>query len=324
MLKVDMYTDGSCLKNPDGPGGYGVIVRYEKNGKLYEKKMSSGYENTTNNRMEVTAVIKGLELMPANSEIIVHSDSKYLVDAITKNWVKKWESLNWDRGVNGGPVKNVDLWKDLLKAMQSHKVKFEWVKGHNGNPLNELCDKMAVEAAKTQKAFYYEGYVKENNCGNEIEEKLRKRKNIHIDFSQVNWKESDVEKEIKKNSTFIIIPFGSYDGGESKTGKYTILIMYDAFHKIYRNSVNNCKSVNEVVLKGILETLDRIRYKKKEIVIISAMALGFSNPVKSANKEMISRICEMADAMECRIKVLEIKNGMKGLKKIFRDYEALS
>ena len=162
MNEIIMYTDGSCLKNPDGPGGCAVILLYDKNGKPYEKRKSIPNESTTNNKMEIMAVITGLQMVLEPSDIKIYSDSKYVVDAFHKKWVQKWQRINWDRGENGGVVKNVDLWKKLLSLLEPHTYQFFWVKGHQGNQYNELCDQMAVEAAKSQKGKYYEGVVRED------------------------------------------------------------------------------------------------------------------------------------------------------------------
>lgn len=134
---VEIYTDGSSRGNP-GPGGYGVILK--GGGKV--KEISQGYKHTTNNRMELLAVIVGLEsLKKDNAEVIVFSDSKYVVDAVEKGWVFDWEKKGFAK------KKNPDLWKRFLKIYRKHKVKFEWVKGHNEHPENERCDQLAVTAA---------------------------------------------------------------------------------------------------------------------------------------------------------------------------------
>lgn len=131
---IELFTDGASSGNP-GPGGYGVILRA---GKHY-KELSAGYRKTTNNRMELLAVIVGLEAIkkPAQ-QIMVYSDSKYVIDAIQKGWVYGWVQ----KGFNG--KKNKDLWLRLLPLLKIHQVKFEWVKGHNGHPENERCDQLAV------------------------------------------------------------------------------------------------------------------------------------------------------------------------------------
>ncbi len=147
MSKVQIYTDGSARGNPDGPGGYGVVLHFtDSSGHLHEKTISAGYIKTTNNRMELMAAIVGLEALNRPCEVDLYSDSKYLTDAFNQHWIDNWVANNWVRG-KSGPVKNIDLWERLLKAKAPHKVNFIWVKGHAGHPQNERCDKMAVAAA---------------------------------------------------------------------------------------------------------------------------------------------------------------------------------
>ncbi len=149
-MKVDIYTDGAARGNPDGPGGYGVVLQYvDKDGQLHEKELSQGYTRTTNNRMELLAAIRGLEALKTPCEVNLYSDSKYLVDAFNQHWIDSWVAKGWKRGKNE-PVKNPDLWKYLLKVMEPHRVNFIWVKGHNGHPLNERCDVLATTAADGQ------------------------------------------------------------------------------------------------------------------------------------------------------------------------------
>ena len=146
-MKVEIYTDGAARGNPDGPGGYGTVLRYtDSKGEVHEKELSQGYIKTTNNRMELLAAIRGLEALKTPCEVDLYSDSKYLVDAFNQKWIDGWIAKGWKRGKNE-PVKNLDLWKALLKAMEPHKVNFIWVKGHNGHPLNERCDVLATTAA---------------------------------------------------------------------------------------------------------------------------------------------------------------------------------
>ena len=145
-MKVTLYTDGSARGNPKGPGGYGAVLHYvDRNGTLHEREYSAGYKKTTNNRMELMAVIAGLEALTKPCEVEVISDSKYVTDAFNKNWIDGWLRKNW-KGASG-PVKNVDLWKRLLKAKAPHQVSFTWVKGHAGHPENERCDMLATGAA---------------------------------------------------------------------------------------------------------------------------------------------------------------------------------
>ena len=145
MKKVKIYTDGACLGNP-GIGGYGAILKY--NG--HKKEISGGYENTTNNRMEITAVIEALKLLKEPCDITIYSDSQYVCNAITKGWAKNWEAKGWMRNKKE-PALNADLWKKLLELIENHKVELVWVKGHAGHPENERCDALAVEAAKSLK-----------------------------------------------------------------------------------------------------------------------------------------------------------------------------
>ena len=147
-MNVEIYTDGAARGNPDGPGGYGVVLHYtDTQGNLHEKELSQGYVRTTNNRMELMAAIAGLEALKTPCNVTLYSDSKYLVDAFNQNWIDGWIRKGWKRGKNE-PVKNPDLWKRLLKAKEDHNVTFVWVKGHNGHPLNERCDELATTAAE--------------------------------------------------------------------------------------------------------------------------------------------------------------------------------
>jgi ribonuclease HI len=146
-LKVTIYTDGSARGNPDGPGGYGVILHYvDGKGILHESTRSAGYKKTTNNRMELMGVIAGLESLNRPCSVEIVSDSKYVTEAFNQKWIDNWIKNGW-RKADKKPVLNVDLWKRLLDAAKSHDLKFTWVKGHAEHPENERCDKMAVEAA---------------------------------------------------------------------------------------------------------------------------------------------------------------------------------
>ena len=143
--KVKIYTDGACANNP-GKGGYGVVLMYEKqDGTVVQKKLSKGFEMTTNNRMELLAVVDALNSLKTSCEIELYSDSKYVVDAINQKWIDSWQEKNWKLNTKN-PVKNIDLWQKLLVAMKPHAIKFIWVKGHASNEYNNLCDKLAVEA----------------------------------------------------------------------------------------------------------------------------------------------------------------------------------
>ena len=144
---VDIYTDGACSGNP-GPGGYGtILVHVDKDGFKHEKELSEGYKCVTNNQMELMAVIIGLESLKKPCEVTLYSDSKYVVDAFNNNWIDGWIKKGW-KTASKAPVKNVELWKRLLKAKEQHEVKFVWVKGHAGHEYNERCDNLAVAAYK--------------------------------------------------------------------------------------------------------------------------------------------------------------------------------
>ena len=147
LTKVDVYTDGAARGNPEGPGGYGTILRFvDSKGNIHEREFSQGYIKTTNNRMELMAAIIGLEALTKPCDVTLYSDSKYLTDAFNAGWVDNWIKNNW-RSASKQPVKNLELWKRLLKAKEPHKVKFVWVKGHDGHEFNERCDKLATNAA---------------------------------------------------------------------------------------------------------------------------------------------------------------------------------
>lgn len=147
MTQIKLFTDGAARGNPDGPGGYGAILQFrDASGQLHEREYSAGYKKTTNNRMELMAVIAGLEGLNRPCRVEVYSDSKYVTDAFNSKWIEGWIKRGW-KNASGGAVKNPDLWKRLLKAMEPHEVIFHWVKGHNGHPENERCDKLATGAA---------------------------------------------------------------------------------------------------------------------------------------------------------------------------------
>ena len=138
--RVNLYTDGAASGNP-GPGGYGLILEWE--GTPYKKTYAQGFIHTTNNRMELKAVIKGLQLLKQSPlDVVVYTDSKYVSEAVEKKWVFGWEKKNFKN------KKNADLWKEFLEQYRKHRVRMEWIKGHNQHSQNESCDKMAVEASK--------------------------------------------------------------------------------------------------------------------------------------------------------------------------------
>ena len=143
MKEVELYTDGACRGNP-GKGGYGAILVYGK----YEKEISGGERETTNNRMELMAAIAGLEALKEPCSVKLYSDSKYLVDAYNEGWVYSWQKSGWRRGRD--ELKNPDLWERLFMLTKKHEVTFIWVKGHNGHAYNERCDALATGFADRQ------------------------------------------------------------------------------------------------------------------------------------------------------------------------------
>ena len=153
MSRINIYTDGAAKGNP-GPGGYGVILEFKE----HTKELSSGFRLTTNNRMELLAVIVGLESIKQPRQIVmVFSDSKYVVDAINKGWVFEWEKKKYKK------KKNPDLWKRFLLIYREHKVSFTWVKGHSGHAQNERCDQLAVVAANNNNLPIDIGYENTQN-----------------------------------------------------------------------------------------------------------------------------------------------------------------
>jgi len=137
MARVEIYTDGACLGNP-GPGGWGVILRW----KDAEKELSGGEAETTNNRMELTAVIEALKALKVACVISLYTDSKYVMDGVTK-WLPNWKQNNWRTANKKTAVKNVDLWQQLDSLLSQHEILWNWVKGHNGHPENERVDQLA-------------------------------------------------------------------------------------------------------------------------------------------------------------------------------------
>ncbi len=142
MKKVEIYTDGACKGNP-GAGGYGAILVYLG----HEKEFSGGEEMTTNNRMELMGAIAALSALKEPCEVTLTSDSKYLVDAVTKKWVYGWRDKGWKKS-DGKQALNIDLWERLLELLEVHTVTFNWIKGHAGHPYNERCDALAVKEAE--------------------------------------------------------------------------------------------------------------------------------------------------------------------------------
>lgn len=141
MKKVIIYSDGACSGNP-GPGGYGVLLSYGDK----KKELSGGFKGTTNNRMELMGAITGLEILKEPCDVTLVTDSQYVVNGIEKGWAKKWKANGWMRNRTEKAL-NADLWDKLLTLVSMHQVTFKWVRGHNGHPENERCDKLAVAAA---------------------------------------------------------------------------------------------------------------------------------------------------------------------------------
>ena len=141
MKRVEIFTDGACKGNP-GPGGWAAILRMGK----HEKEISGSDPDTTNNRMEMTAVIRGLNALIEPCEVEIHTDSKYVMDGMTK-WVDGWQKRGW-KNASKQPVRNKDLWHELIEAASRHRISWTWVKGHNGHPENERVDSLASAAAE--------------------------------------------------------------------------------------------------------------------------------------------------------------------------------
>lgn len=153
MKEVLLFTDGACSGNP-GKGGYGAILKYGS----FEKELSRGFVSTTNNRMELLAAIVGLETLKEPCKVELYSDSKYLVDAVCKGWVYNWKKNGWKKS-DKKPAMNVDLWERLLSLMDTHHVTLHWVKGHDGHPENERCDRLAVLAYMGDSLYEDKGFV---------------------------------------------------------------------------------------------------------------------------------------------------------------------
>lgn len=140
LTKVEMYTDGACSGNP-GPGGWGTILRTGS----YEKEFSGGEPETTNNKMELTAVIEGFKALKRPCKVVLYTDSKYVADALLNDWARQWKANGW-RKSNKKPALNIELWDELLTLIEPHDLQIIWLKGHAGHPENERCDKLAVAA----------------------------------------------------------------------------------------------------------------------------------------------------------------------------------
>ena len=139
-----MYTDGGCSPNP-GPGGYGIVLIYGE----HRREFSGGYRRTTNNRMELVAAIRGLQTLKEPCHVALFSDSQYVVNGISKGWAQRWKSRGWLLS-DKRPAENIDLWEQLLALCETHQVRFEWIRGHNGHAENECCDRLAGEASRRQ------------------------------------------------------------------------------------------------------------------------------------------------------------------------------
>ncbi len=144
MPVIEIFTDGACSGNP-GVGGWGAILRYGS----VEKELSGGEENTTNNRMELSAVIEALKALKKECDITLYTDSRYVMDGVTK-WLSNWQQNGWKTANKKTPVKNIDLWQELESLLQKHRIKWIWVKGHNGHPENERVDRLARDQAKSR------------------------------------------------------------------------------------------------------------------------------------------------------------------------------
>ncbi len=153
MKEVVVYTDGGARGNP-GPGGYGVVVTFGK----YRKEMKGAFDHTTNNRMELMAAISALELLREPCKVLLHSDSKYVIDSMTKGWLQGWKKRGWKKS-DKKPVLNRDLWERLDRAAEGQQMTWKWVKGHAGNELNERCDELVHEAIDEGNLLVDQGYL---------------------------------------------------------------------------------------------------------------------------------------------------------------------
>lgn len=142
MKHVTIYTDGACIGNP-GPGGYAAVLLYGDK----RKEIAGGYRNTTNNRMELMAVIQALEALKEPCQVTLYSDSEYLVNSINRGWARRWQANGWKRNKKAY-AQNIDLWERLLALLQKHEVTFKWTRGHAGTQENERCDYLANQAAQ--------------------------------------------------------------------------------------------------------------------------------------------------------------------------------
>ncbi|MEW6738137.1 MAG: ribonuclease HI [Acidobacteriota bacterium] len=159
LKKVVIYTDGACVGNP-GPGGYGVVLLYEK----HRKELAGGFRLTTNNRMEILAAIVGLRALKQRCSVTIYTDSQYLRDSIMKGWAKRWRAKSWMRNKQDKAI-NPDLWEELLNLCEQHEVIFEWVPGHAGVAENERCDQLATQVAR-QKGLPADSFYENNQDNN--------------------------------------------------------------------------------------------------------------------------------------------------------------
>ena len=151
MTTVEIYTDGACSGNP-GAGGWGAVLRCGN----VEKELSGGESQTTNNRMEFTAVIEALKVLKKECDIVLYTDSRYVMDGVTK-WLPNWQQNGWRTANKKTPVKNIDLWQELESFLEKYRIKWVWVKGHNGHPENERCDELATSAADGESLLLDDG-----------------------------------------------------------------------------------------------------------------------------------------------------------------------
>ena len=206
MKEIYLYTDGSCLKNPGGPGGCAYILEYEIEGKRYRRRESFPEASTTNNRQEILAVLHGFrhihKRVTEPAKVFVFTDSQYVADAFSKHWIDKWEKQEWKRGKElAESVKNADLWSELLPLVRKYDVTFKWIRGHNGHIQNEICDDMAVQAAKSQVPFCKFCYLPikasgsiSDSCKTGIEKEGAEEKQLEKEDADIVSKEKKLKR----------------------------------------------------------------------------------------------------------------------------------
>lgn len=155
MTSITIYTDGACSGNP-GPGGWAAVLTSGK----HRREISGGFRRTTNNRMELMAVIEALKLIKRPSKVTVYSDSQYVVNAMSKGWAERWRANGWKRTPREKAL-NPDLWAELLDQAARHEIEFRWVRGHDGDEENELCDRLSVQASEGEDLPEDEGYIEQ-------------------------------------------------------------------------------------------------------------------------------------------------------------------